>query len=51
MRGFAYAMGLTERLGIDAIFPLTKTRERFERAKMFVNKRIAKITEEVRRSL
>jgi len=44
-------MGLTERFGINATFPLTKLREKFEQAKMPVNKRIAKIIEEIRKSL
>jgi len=43
--------GLTTKLGIDATRPLTKPREKFEPAKMPVNKKVARIIEEMRKGL
>ncbi|MFQ5999244.1 MAG: UbiD family decarboxylase [Candidatus Bathyarchaeia archaeon] len=42
--------GLTTKLGIDATRPLTKSQEKFERAKIPINKRIAEIIEEMRKA-
>jgi len=43
--------GLTTKLGIDATRPLNKPLEKFERAKIPSNKKVAKIIENLRKSL
>jgi len=41
--------GTTTKLGIDATRPLTKPKEKFEKAKIPTNERVAKIIEKIRR--
>lgn len=43
--------GLTTKLGIDATRPLTKPREKFEQAKIPVNKKVAMIIEKMKKGL
>ncbi|MEM2936806.1 MAG: UbiD family decarboxylase, partial [Candidatus Bathyarchaeia archaeon] len=41
--------GTTTKLGIDATRPLTKPKEKFEKARIPINEKVAKIIDEIRR--